>query len=246
VSVVVLMLLNRLFPSKSHINVEEHILAPVATLRVLPLKRRSRNRHSRSGFARIDKDRSWREAVSVTEARKDEVYRQRPRERMIALEGASRVSGEETPNVCGPVCDLRLAFECDRELRVETVDITAPPTSPACLSQLNVIGSGLDPSFSPFVFTEDCDFERRRSYMKRQVTDGEVMLKIMTYDVCQIFVNGIEYHYIFDGNSSSWDLPCELDWIRSWFLRIPKSRRRRFPEPPTPIVHTVGLIPVFS
>ncbi len=87
---------------------------------------------------------------------------------------------------------------------------------------------------------KDSDDERRRSYEKWSVTDGEMFLIIGSIIVCQIFVFGIEYHYCFSSESSDtyWDLPDELKpSCRNWYLSLPKSKRKRFGlhKPPIPL-----------
>lgn len=139
-----------------------------------------------------------------------------------------------------PVIDLRPAFE---NFAFEPELPMCPPNSPVAAEYGY---EGLDPSFDAFKNLKDEDFERRRSYVKKQVTDGEVMMKIATYEICQIFVHGIEYHYVFDGRETSWDIPKELESISNWFLKIPKSRRRRAPDtPPVPLEHVPDNSPVF-
>lgn len=140
---------------------------------------------------------------------------------------------KETPeNRKREIIDLRPAFE--HEPVSFSYEVEHPPCPPN------------SPSFEPFLTVKDEDFERRRNYVKKQVTDGEVMMRIETYEVCQIFVHGIEYHYVFDGKDTSWDLPNELESISEWFLKIPKSRRRKAPEtPPLPVEHIPDSQPVF-
>jgi hypothetical protein len=145
-----------------------------------------------------------------------------------------------------PVIDLAPAFapKPSRDIHMPQV----PPNSP-CYGNVDggYCGFGLDPSFEEFVVTKDTDFERRRQYIKKQVTDGEVMMELeSTYQVCQIFVHGIEYHYIYDGVRTCWDLPDRLDYISNWFLKIPESRKKKFgSDPPIPIRHDPDPVPFF-
>jgi hypothetical protein len=86
----------------------------------------------------------------------------------------------------------------------------------------------------------DSDNERRMSYEKWSITDGEMFLSCGNYTVCQIFVFGIEYHYCYQNITKevTWDLPAELrkDYSR-WFLVLPKTKRKRFRlhSPPAPL-----------
>lgn len=168
--------------------------------------------------------------------------------------------------------DIRKAFEREKAIaKKQDVEpqkddsrfsVQLPPTPPNSPVhelmdpnplQANYLGYGLDPSFDDYVIEElvvasDEDFERRRKYLKRSVTDGEVMMEVDTYKVCQIFVYGIEYHYVYDERrgSTSWDYPGDLaESLSEWFLVIPKSRRRKLPEPPVPLVPEIGPIPLF-
>jgi hypothetical protein len=149
------------------------------------------------------------------------------------------------PKPAKPVIDLRPAFNNDvRKLHVDPA--ITPPNSP-CYSVEDYSRYGLDHSFDAFIVKRDTDFERRRNYIKKQVTDGEVMMEFFsTYRVCQIFVYGIEYHYIYDGNKTSWDLPDNLSHISDWFLKIPESRKRKFgSDPPIPLRHEPDPVPFF-
>ena len=150
-----------------------------------------------------------------------------------------------------PVIDLRPAFIAVPEPTREEPVVAAPPNSPCGPSDTAYWAYGLDPSFDTYLAASpDVDFERRRMYVKKQVTEGEVMMKMSTYDVCQIFVHGIEYHYVCDGGTTSWDLPQELvDSISDWYLVMPKSRRKKlFPsvDPPLPLPHEPDPVPLFN
>jgi hypothetical protein len=118
----------------------------------------------------------------------------------------------------------------------------APPNSPVS----EIFEPFIEPPIEEPVLEvlPDMDFERRRNYVKRQITDGEVLIKIETYNVCQIFVNGIEYHYVEKEGVTSWDCPSDI-MIDDWFLVMPKHRRKRIPEPPHPLDCHVDTVPHF-
>ena len=166
---------------------------------------------------------------------------------------------EEKKSVSKPVIDLTRAFE-KSVLKPPAVSVRPPPPPPPP-SPVNEDEScyGLDPSFNEYMEyegfqfvsdpaeTRDADFERRRAYLKRSVTDGEVMMEIGDFRVCQIFVFGIEYHYVSHKKSgvTAWDLPCELEEeCSSWFLPIPQSRRRKMTTPPTPLSLETPTVPL--
>ena len=152
-----------------------------------------------------------------------------------------------------PVIDLRKAF-----VKPLTQCEECPPPPPP--SPINYPSHTSDPSFDeyteydhyevveavPFVVTKDTDFDRRRAYLKRSMTDGEVMLEVGDFRICQIFCFGIEYHYICHQGETAWDLPPELEQeCASWFLSMPPSRRRRLPVPPTPLFTETATVPLF-
>ena len=108
-------------------------------------------------------------------------------------------------------------------------------------SSLSPILSGLRaPPPSPVSATDEA---RRESYVKLQVTDGEVMLERNETKFCLIFVHGIEYHYVVCGSEApSWDLPEEF--IKAdWFLKFPKSKQKKFNlhTPPMPLTKHIHL-----
>lgn len=87
---------------------------------------------------------------------------------------------------------------------------------------------------------EDKDSIRRRSYIRKQVTDGEVMMQIDEWSICLIFVNGIEYHYVKNGDETFWDIPdCLHAKCKSWYLTLPKHKQRKLKYPPKPIEHKI-------
>jgi len=75
----------------------------------------------------------------------------------------------------------------------------------------------------------DPDHLRRMSYTKKSVTNGEVIIRIGGYDICQFFVNGIEYHYVVDGDVMEWEMPKEIREVcKLWYLHCPKHMRKKF------------------
>ena len=161
------------------------------------------------------------------------------------------------------IVDLRKAFE-NRPPRSQIDDFSPlPPPPPPPPSPVNMAPSttqfGLDNSFVQFIETEstevsDSDHERRRNYLKKQITDGEVMIALCggRFQICQIYVYGIEYHYVHElGKGPTWELPPEIkDACRSWFLALPKIKQRKFfiETPPDPLYCGKNLLslPTFA
>ena len=84
---------------------------------------------------------------------------------------------------------------------------------------------------------KDEDHERRSSYCKNSITNGEVMIEIGEYSICQFFINGIEYHYCVSlrNKAKFWNLPEEIrEECSQWYLECPRHKRKKsgLIEPP--------------
>ena len=160
-----------------------------------------------------------------------------------------------------PVIDLTHAFEKERMPAAVAQHVPAPPNSPV-LRMGNEERYGPDPSLLENMlydrwdnyaadteetlsqdnvkFEKDLDYERRRAYLKRQITDGEIMAEIDGWRLCLLFVHGIEYHYCVKDGVCQWELPPREDIAnkcKDWYLVLPKSKRKKYglEVPPAPL-----------
>lgn len=160
-----------------------------------------------------------------------------------------------------PVIDLTHAFEKERRPAAEAQQVPTPPNSP--VSRIGYEERyGADPSLLEYMqydrldhyaadteemlsqdnvkFEKDLDYERRRAYLKRQITDGEIMTEIGGWRFCLLFVHGIEYHYCVKDGVCQWELPPSEDIAnkcKDWYLVLPKSKRNKYglEVPPAPL-----------
>jgi hypothetical protein len=108
------------------------------------------------------------------------------------------------------------------------------------VDQVEIISiSQQQPRVSP---EPDPDHERRSTYCKNSVTDGEVMIEIRGYSICQFFIHGIEYHFCLSkaGEDRFWHPPDEIkEDCRLWYLQCPRHIRKKFglKDPPGIIRH---------
>lgn len=172
----------------------------------------------------------------------------------------------QPPNFCQKpeklVIDLGRAFTESAKKKHPNVPCPPPPPPSPAYVQHSEAGEprtntfGLDHSFVQYIqFTHsqydegaatDSDHLRRRKYMKHQITDGEVMMTIQEkFQICQVFVFGIEYHYVHvTGKGSVWELPEEIkSACINWFLALPKAKQKKFciGPPPDPLCHKKHL-----
>ena len=165
--------------------------------------------------------------------------------RKVMMPPASRICSE-APKL---VIDVRKAFDVEKsgpDFSYQELQVPPPPPP----SPVNQSHFGLDPSFTPFIEehclleepVSDMDHERRRKYIKKQVTDGEVMLTVREkFHICQIFVFGIEYHYVYvPGELCAWELPAEIKTAcGQWYLSLPRAKQKKYmmEKPPDPLCH---------
>jgi hypothetical protein len=86
----------------------------------------------------------------------------------------------------------------------------------------------------------DRDHERRSGYCKNSITDGEVMIEVGAYSICQFFVYGIEYHFCVASESRLWSVPDDIKGeCGLWYLQCPRHIRKKFglKDPPAVIGH---------
>lgn len=159
------------------------------------------------------------------------------------------------------VIDLGRAFRESAKKKHPNVPCPPPPpSSPAYIQHTEAEPDtntfGLDHSFVQYIqfphsqkdegAATDSDHLRRRQYMKHQITDGEVMMTVRErFQICQVFVFGIEYHYVHvPGKGSVWELPEEIkSACINWFLALPKAKQKKFciGPPPDPLCHMKHL-----
>lgn len=218
-------------------------MKPLSTFQ--PIKRAKKKTHKifrKSGVSDLD---SWREPFIKGE--------ESPRKDDAGSESILTVPIKLRPGIV----DLE-SYNFER-LRPENELLRpapTPPNSPVSIHHGYPNPYGLDPSFNGFIVPEkqppierDKDFQRRRSYIKSQITDGEIMARIDGWDVCLIFVFGIEYHYCVKDQITQWDIPRPLvKKCQDWFLQLPKRKQRilGLDAPPLPLETTPKVQPTFQ
>ena len=145
---------------------------------------------------------------------------------------------------------------CWRSQPIAQSSLPAPPPTPVDFKTDNYLSNLLTLQkleFNETPFSEECigdeiatfsieerhhtpippideDFERRMSYSRNSITEGEVLLTVGDYCIYQFFAFGIEYHacILQSEKKVMWELPEELKGIcDDWFLPCSRQRRKK-------------------